>query len=390
MYQTTSQNHFPKLFKSLTKNDSRLSRSSKYLLKIKKNHTNTLFKFEHPVYISSETGQALLILTDNPKDPHSFKFCVLTGSVQIASNVYFNTITLTPDCTIYLQAHEKDEVQTIHIKQKLGTTRYEYQFKINDIYSVSETFLTSNQSLDREREGYFELYITTQGDITYHVGTNSIKTHPNQALLFYPNQSGRIENNIKETSKYISISFNMEGLEHQLSQLAIILNNYDLQLFKDMINLSQQINHHKEPYDGDKFRTLLNSLLLRILRQEADNQLNFSNSMKSNYETELFQKMVTYLNEDIESRNEVQMLVDKFNLSRSTIQNLFTKFANCSPKTYINQVRLNKSKELMKDSTLSISQIAERLGYGSIQYFSRAFSREFGISPSNYAKRIIK
>ncbi len=390
MYPSTTQNHLPKLYKCLTKNDSRLSRSAKYLLKIKKNNTNTLFKFEKPVYISSETGQALLILSDKPKDPKSYQYCVLDGSVQIESNIYFNTITLTPECTIYLQAHEKDEVQTLHIKEKLTTSNYSHRFSIKKIYSVSEVFLSHEQIIEKEKAPYFELLITTQGNITYHVGTNSIKTHPNQAVLLYPNQTGRIESVAGDTSKYISILFEMEGLEHQLSQMAIILNNYDLQLIKDMIYLSEQIQHHMDVFDGDKFRVLLYSLLLRILRQEEDTQKQFSNSMKSNYETELFQQMINYLNEDIENRNEVQSLVDKFSLSRSTVQNLFTKFANCSPKTYINQVRLNRSKELMKDSTLSISQISERLGYGSIQYFSRAFSREFGISPSNYAKSLIQ
>ena len=82
-------------------------------------------------------------------------------------------------------------------------------------------------------------------------------------------------------------------------------------------------------------------------------------------------------------------LVEHFSLSRSTIQSLFNKYANTTPKNYINTIRLNRSKQMIQETQMTLSQIADYLGYGSIQYFSRAFSKEFGLSPSSYAKSIV-
>ena len=111
--------------------------------------------------------------------------------------------------------------------------------------------------------------------------------------------------------------------------------------------------------------------------------------MRENYESELFQAMVDFLDAHVEDQNQVSDLVEHFSLSRSTIQSLFNKYANTTPKNYINTIRLNRSKQMIQETQMTLSQIADYLGYGSIQYFSRAFSKEFGLSPSSYAKSIV-
>ncbi len=64
------------------------------------------------------------------------------------------------------------------------------------------------------------------------------------------------------------------------------------------------------------------------------------------------------------------------------------KNIDTTPKHYINQLKLTKSKELLRESTLSISEISEMLGFSSIHYFSKKFKSYFGICPSEYSKSI--
>ena len=51
-------------------------------------------------------------------------------------------------------------------------------------------------------------------------------------------------------------------------------------------------------------------------------------------------------------------------------------------------LKLNKGKLLIKESTHTISEISSMLGFTSVHYFSRKFKQEFGITPSDYAKSI--
>lgn len=73
-------------------------------------------------------------------------------------------------------------------------------------------------------------------------------------------------------------------------------------------------------------------------------------------------------------------------LSRSAFFERFTRTVGVPPMEYLLAWRMEIAKELLRDKDPSISEIAERLGYGSTSTFSVAFSRHVGQSPSRYAR----
>lgn len=73
--------------------------------------------------------------------------------------------------------------------------------------------------------------------------------------------------------------------------------------------------------------------------------------------------------------------------STSYFRKLFNDVYGTSPLAYQQTLRIGKAKEMLKSNTGSISEIAAALGYANIYDFSRAFKREVGVSPSDYAKR---
>ncbi|MCU9815154.1 helix-turn-helix transcriptional regulator [Paraclostridium sp. AKS73] len=77
-------------------------------------------------------------------------------------------------------------------------------------------------------------------------------------------------------------------------------------------------------------------------------------------------------------------------MSSTTLHSLFKKNTNKTVNNYINDIKLKKSKELIKSSSYTFSQISELLGFSSIHYFSRKFKSHFGISPTEYSKSIYK
>lgn len=48
---------------------------------------------------------------------------------------------------------------------------------------------------------------------------------------------------------------------------------------------------------------------------------------------------------------------------------------------YINEVRLKKSIELLKDGNMNITEIAINCGFNDVNYFSRLFKKRYGVSP---------
>ncbi|MBK8565163.1 MAG: helix-turn-helix transcriptional regulator [Saprospiraceae bacterium] len=60
------------------------------------------------------------------------------------------------------------------------------------------------------------------------------------------------------------------------------------------------------------------------------------------------------------------------------------KLAQLSPSNYVRKYRMWRSKSFLCDPTLSISEVCSRVGIRSLEYFSRSFRQEFGLSPTMY------
>ena len=229
--------------------------------------------------------------------------------------------------------------------------------------------------------------IVDQGQLVHEVNGQQVVAHKHDCILYFPNQkhSQRVVQDGVIT--YLSIMFDATGIDTKIMNKVFHLGNHHTYLIERMIELS---NHPNIDYYKDEMILQFKSIIINMLRGEADTDEEPSTSMRENYENELFQTIIDYLHSHVEDENQVNDLVTHFSLSRSTIQMLFKKYTDTTPKSYINRLRLNRSKVLIRESKLSLSEIAMRLGYGSIQYFSRAFSREFGMTPSSYAKSLIK
>ena len=110
--------------------------------------------------------------------------------------------------------------------------------------------------------------------------------------------------------------------------------------------------------------------------------------MQQKYDNELLGEIALYIQENIYSQINVEDICYHFSISRSTIQTLFIKNLNVSPKQYISDLKFAKAKQMIKDSTYSISEIARICGFSSIHYFSRVFKEKYGVTPTSYAKSI--
>lgn len=73
-------------------------------------------------------------------------------------------------------------------------------------------------------------------------------------------------------------------------------------------------------------------------------------------------------------------------LSRSSFFERFTRVVGVAPMEYLLSWRMEIAKDLLKREEMTVSEAAERVGYGSTSAFSVAFSRHVGQSPSRYAR----
>lgn len=76
----------------------------------------------------------------------------------------------------------------------------------------------------------------------------------------------------------------------------------------------------------------------------------------------------------------------KAGVSERQLRNLFTQHLNMTPLAYINQIRVNKAVDLLRNTELSVKEVCFQCGFQSPQYFSRLFKQQTGLTPREITK----
>ncbi|RXZ81707.1 AraC family transcriptional regulator [Paenibacillaceae bacterium] len=95
-------------------------------------------------------------------------------------------------------------------------------------------------------------------------------------------------------------------------------------------------------------------------------------------------KLLAHLNEHPEERASVDDWSEFCGLKRSYFHSLFLRETGLTPKAYHHKLLMRRAANLLQESELSVTAIAERLGYPSIHPFTRHFSAHHGVSPRAY------
>ncbi len=74
-------------------------------------------------------------------------------------------------------------------------------------------------------------------------------------------------------------------------------------------------------------------------------------------------------------------------IARSALFRRFKKLLGRSPKEEVTRVRLERAKELLRETRLSVADVADRTGYAEAKYFIEVFSRAVGTTPLRYRRQ---
>lgn len=86
----------------------------------------------------------------------------------------------------------------------------------------------------------------------------------------------------------------------------------------------------------------------------------------------------------------IQEVADYVGVSRSHLFRAFQQCTHQSPKEYLTSLRIEEACRMLDDTTLSITVIANSLGFDNSLYFSKVFRKAMGCSPTEYAHRHVQ
>ena len=81
-------------------------------------------------------------------------------------------------------------------------------------------------------------------------------------------------------------------------------------------------------------------------------------------------------------------LAEKFGMSTRTLNRRFKGALGISPLNFLQEIRINIAKDLLKTSNLSIAEIVDKVGYQDAGFFTSLFKKHMGITPNAYRETV--
>lgn len=100
--------------------------------------------------------------------------------------------------------------------------------------------------------------------------------------------------------------------------------------------------------------------------------------------SDIMHKTVAYIKSNYMNKISLEDIAEHVFLSKSHLSKIFNKEMNTTISAFINKIRIEKSKHLLKDGSLSIADIANLTGFEDQSYFTKQFKIFTGISPKKF------
>ncbi|WP_070000113.1 response regulator transcription factor [Cellulosilyticum sp. I15G10I2] len=119
-----------------------------------------------------------------------------------------------------------------------------------------------------------------------------------------------------------------------------------------------------------------------------DIKTSIEQERKENYDA-VINKAVIYINKYYNQNIKLKDVADHVSMSESYFSKYFKKIMNTNFIDYINQIKIERSKELLARKKITIQEVSELMGYTNCSYFTQVFKELEGVTPKQYQKNIL-
>ena len=317
-------------------------------------------------------------------DSNNIKSFIINRSLHIKKGIYFNFISISDEASVEILTNT--EFKSIKLDNPFNYSNISSSLDISEIYTKFYQEKGTNYNFSGEKHSYWELTYVDKGELLTTIDRVSYHLKQGDLIFYAPMQFHTQSTFEKISSSYLTINFKM-NFNH-----ADLLCNKIFSLKRDsyfiVTKLIEELSNDNL-YSNDLSLCYLKQLIIQMLRLDNSHfHSKPTTNMQQTYENELLNDILLYIDNNIYEKISVSTLCEHFCISTSMLHSLFRKNMNNTAKNYINELKLSKSKELIRNSTHTLSEISEMLGFSSIHYFSKKFKSYFNISPTEYSKSI--
>ena len=313
------------------------------------------------------------------------EYFYLDKPVFLRGGVWFALIPLTNTSAVrYRLAGSSawSEASEFVLNKPISLTR---QMNISRIYTLFYQEKEKGFFFKGEHHAAAELTYVDRGELHSVVEGEEELLHQGNMVIYGPEQWHMQYSDLDVSVNFVTISFDIEfAFLDLLTGRKFSLRSEDVDLLHQILEESR----HPGLFGDDVILSRLELLLLNVLRLEEPQTDKLRSASSVYNENGIIRRAQSYIADHVCSKLSVGSVAEAVNVSPSYLTALFQQHLHLPPGEYIRRVKLEESKKLIRSGEKNFSQIAQLLGYSSVQHFSRQFKKYFDITPTQYARSI--
>jgi len=262
------------------------------------------------------------------------------------------------------------------------------------LYQIGDLSCESGYEIGEHEQFCYEISFIVSGKGFFYTNGKAYQVKKGDIYL---NKPGEIHNGIADKIdpfRFFYLGFIFKDQKDGVNSLAHIQKMFEQvkkPVLSDRFNIQTPfLNIFSEIINAGNFtdlmiKTYLHQIVVLAFR-------NFFEKWEKQYtphgdgqkSKQIVYEVINYIDTHLFTITDLSKIAAELGYSYSYLSRIFSNETGLSIKDYYQKKRFEKAAELLKNSGLSITRIAEDLQYQSIHSFSKAFRKNFGISPTVY------
>lgn len=271
---------------------------------------------------------------------------------------------------------------------------------IDGIYTIHYFEYTKDFAYSGEFHDFWEIVYADKKSVVITAGTNEMTLKAGQMYIHKPNEFHKIRCDGSNAANSVIISFDSECPELiNIAGIVIDCSSEEKRLMGNIINeavdafstpLGTQYTRVLEKSEKSSFgseqmiENCLEQLLIRLIRRKSSQHT----ASKNTGSDILLLKICEFLENNVEKPLTFTDIQTEFNASASVIKRLFHSNLNCGIMEHFLRLKIDAAKRMIRENEYNFTEIAEKLSFNTPQYFTTAFKRISGMTPSEYDKSV--
>ena len=272
---------------------------------------------------------------------------------------------------------------------------------VNKIITIHYFEFASDYVFKGEKHDFWEFLYVDKGEVEIMADTKGYKLCQGDIVFHKPNEFHSVWANGIIAPNIVVVSFEcnsewinfFEGKILRLSSLSknilgeiiregkVAFNNnlgkvYNCLVKNELENVASQ----------QLIKIYLEMLLIKLIRENEaiKREDRISSATKERMESDIVSNIIEFFIENIDKNYSFNDICINFSLGKTHLKTLFKNSTNQGVMFYFKMLKIEEAKKLIREGKYNFTEIAEKLGYESVHYFSRCFKKCTNMTPSQY------